>query len=109
MTGQPAVDVSHVHRKQGPIASSAELAGHAATTVALDLMENLEHRRFGEPEGRISKAIGAASHDPMDTDGVMAHLKQQVRDSCISYIERMTSPAALFDASRIRLPFTPGI
>ena len=38
--GQPAVDVSHVHSKQGPIASRARHAWHAATTVALDLLEN---------------------------------------------------------------------
>ena len=58
----------------------------------------------------ISKAIGAASHDPMVTDGIMAHLNSKsVMRSYISYIERMTFPVASFDASRIRMPFTPGI
>ena len=36
----------------------------------------------------ISKAIGAASHDPMDTDGIMAHLKQQVRDAFVHFVHR---------------------
>ena len=34
----------------------------------------------------ISKAIGAASHDPMD--GIMAHLKQQVRDAFVHFVHK---------------------